>query len=285
MRYIKNFLRFVFSLSSSRILVFLARLCPFAISLFPQDNEYQVTFYKKLQVIVCPIFAVEKEIMSGRYETDVISIIEQFVRPGMTVMDVGANVGALSVVLADRVGETGKVFSFEPGPNTFSRLKRNLSMNSGIDSVVIPQNMGCAQEEGVIAYHELSHSRGNAILGELDKEWHAYESHEVKVVAIDSFVRNNSLNNVDFMKVDVERMEFDVLLGAKEMIKKFHPVICYETLSDMGRLNMTGGENFRRIEEMLTPLGYTLYRIEDGKKSGVATPENYTLNTLAVYEE
>jgi FkbM family methyltransferase len=260
----------------------IARLHPDLFYLFPKDREYIIPFLGKYRMHAQPLFGIERNIMAGGYELEVIGIVQKYVKPGMIAMDIGANVGAISIALADKVGPDGMVFSFEPGPATFSRLERNLSLNPSIASIISPQNMGCSEKNGVMVYHELAHARGNATLGDLDAEWEAYESHEVAVIKIDSFVAEKGLRKVDFMKVDVERMEFNVLLGAKLTLEKFHPVICYETLPDMGGLNMTGGENFKRIQILLNSLGYNLYRVEGDHWSEKATPENFTLNILAV---
>ena len=278
---IKAVLRFALHILPKPASMVIIRLCPVLFYLFPKDREYIIPFLGKYRIHVQPLYATECNIVAG-FEPEVIGIVQKHVKSGMVALDIGANVGAISIALADKVGPSGMVFSFEPGPGTFSRLNRNLSLNPSITSIISPQNMGCAEKNSVMVYHELAHARGNAILGDLDAKWEAYESHQVNVIKIDSFVTEKRIRKVDFMKIDVERMEFNVLLGCKETLEKFHPVICFETLPDMGVLNMTGGENFKRIEIFLTSLGYNLYRMEGKSSSRRATPENFTLNILAV---
>lgn len=278
---IKALVRFVFYILPKPVSMVIVRLYPGLFCLFPKDREYIIPFLGKYRMHVQPLFIVECNIVVGS-EPEVISIVQKYVKPGMIAMDIGANVGAISIALADKVGPSGMVFSFEPGLATFSRLERNISLNPSIASIISTQNMGCAEKNSVMVYHELAHARGNAILGDLDAEWEAYESHQADVIKIDSFVAENGICKVDFMKIDVERMEFNVLLGGKETLEKFHPVICFETLQDMGVLNMTGGENFKRIEALLTSFGYNLYRVEGDHWSEKATSENFTLNILAV---
>ena len=286
--YIKALARFVGRILPKRVSFLIVRFLIVRLhiglfSLLPQDQDFIIPFLKKYRMHMQSIYGIECDIMAGDYEPELISIVQKYVKPGMIAMDIGANVGAISITLADKVGPSGMVFSFEPGLATFSRQERNLLLNPSIASIISPQNMGCAEKNGVMVYHEFAHARGNAILGDLDAKWESYESHEVNVIKIDSFVSEKGIRKVDFMKIDVESMEYNVLLGAKETLEKFHPVICFdEAWPDMGILNMTGSDNFKRIESFLTSLGYNLYRLDGEHWSEKATPENFTLNTLAV---
>ena len=65
----------------------------------------------------------------GRWEPDVTACLERFCRPGATVLDIGANVGAHTLRLARRVGKAGRVFAFEPTEFAFRKLLRNLALN------------------------------------------------------------------------------------------------------------------------------------------------------------
>jgi len=154
------------------------------------------------------LYGIELDVLKGTYEPDVIAVIRDHVRPGMTAIDVGANVGATAVALADQVGSTGKVFAFEPGPTTFARLLRNVDLNPSLSGIIHPINEGCAEKPGELVYHELANARGNAILGDLDPRFGAHASHRVAVTTIDEFVESNRIRKIDFVKIDVEWMVY-----------------------------------------------------------------------------
>jgi FkbM family methyltransferase len=237
-------------------------------------------FLGKFRMNVNTVYSIELDIFAGRYEREVVRIINDHVRPGMVAFDIGANVGPISFALAEKVGASGKVYPFEPGPVIYERLMRNIELNPSVRSVISPQNLGCAEKSGRMVYHELAHLRGNGALWEPDGTWVPFESHDVKITTIDEFIAGNGINRVDFIKIDVEGMEYEVLLGARETLNKFRPTLCYETLRGLSHID--SAENFRRIESILTGLGYELYQVEGNRTNKKADPENYSLNTLAM---
>jgi hypothetical protein len=70
---------------------------------------------------------IERLMWAGAYERDLVELFKRSVRPGMTVLDVGANIGYFSTIAAGLVGSHGRVHAFEPVPSCFARLERNLS--------------------------------------------------------------------------------------------------------------------------------------------------------------
>jgi FkbM family methyltransferase len=281
---VKKAIKVGFMAMPSHLSIAICRMCHFLACCLPKDKEFIVSYLNKYWMYVSTIYGIEQSILTGDYEPDTLSIIREYVLPGGVAIDVGANVGAISIVLADQVGCSGKVYAIEPGTDTFNRLQRNIGLNPNLSMVISLHNLGCAEESGKLVYHELAHARGNAILGDLDTEWIAHKSQEVPVTTIDAFVANNAITRVDFMKIDVEQMEYNVLLGSQETLAKFHPIIYFETLPDpyMGRLGITGADNFRRIESLLKRLGYSIYRIDCGKHDTIATADNFLLNNIAV---
>ena len=71
---------------------------------------------------------IERLMWAGAYERDLVALFKRYLKPGMTVVDVGANIGYFSVIAAGLVGDTGSVHAFEPFPECFNRLKHNLSV-------------------------------------------------------------------------------------------------------------------------------------------------------------
>lgn len=251
------------------------------LSLLPKNQNFIFDSYLgKFKMNIKNIYGIERSILLDTYEPDLIKTIRQNVKPNMIAFDVGANVGPISFLLADIVGPGGRVFSFEPGKNIFNRFLDNIAINPETKSVIAPKNIGLADKEGELVYYELAHARGNAALHPPDGTWQPFDSHKVQVTTIDSFVKSHSVPHVDFIKIDTEGMEYEIILGAKDTIKSFLPIICFETLPKVRAL--TGEENFKRIEKILIPYGYNLLCVESPLSEQKATPTAFTLNTLAI---
>jgi FkbM family methyltransferase len=148
---------------------------------------------------------------------------------GDVVLDVGGFRGETAIVFADRVGPGGKVFAFEPVPASYRSMIDNIR-NNGLEGIITPVNKGCS---GV--------SRSaRAISAAAGAPWsyicEGDGAVDVELVSIDDFARVNDLKKVDFIKVDVEGFESDVLGGAKWVLESFRPrlaIALYHKSSDL----------------------------------------------------
>jgi len=150
------------------------------------------------------------------WEEHIQTEFEKYVRPGDTVIDAGAYVGIHTLKLAKLVGPSGTVHAFEPDPDSFAVLKRNIETN-GIKNVKL-HNAGLGDSEGNIKISmAIDENRGAT-------QW-VYAQDGIKITTIDSL----GLEKLDFMKIDVEGMEQKVFMGMRETIKKFRPKILFES--------------------------------------------------------
>lgn len=139
--------------------------------------------------------------------TTELRTLEKFVKPGMTVVDAGANQGLYTLVLSRLAGPSGRVFSFEPDPDLFRTLSLNCDQNHAGN--VERHNCALGAEAGEM---NLFRSRVNAGDNRLAKSDHEdwFEPVSVKVSTLDSILQSAS---VDFIKIDVQGWEFEVLKG------------------------------------------------------------------------
>jgi len=152
------------------------------------------------------------------------------VRPGAVALDVGANVGAYSILLGRWVGAEGRVYAFEPSPETFAGLARHLALN-GLAEVVTPVAAAASAATG---RGTLS---GGGVSGanRLDA---GGTGPSVETVSLDDFCAREGVVP-HFIKIDVEGAELDVLRGARETIRRageglalfveMHPTVWRET--------------------------------------------------------
>lgn len=201
---------------------------------------------------------------TGDYEPYLKIHYKKLIKPGDTVLDVGANIGFHSLYFAELTGPTGKVFSFEPIQVNYDAFKHNLSLNNFIQ--IIPQQIALGNENNTLAIHlDLEQSNPGAfnLLTEGTK------NHTIKCEKGDDFSNNLGIDKVNFIKIDVEGYEYEVLKGLKSTIHRSRPIINFEY--DKNYQSISNNDPLS-IFLFLKEMNYTFYKI-DGY--GNATLFNY----------
>jgi len=134
------------------------------------------------------------------------------VRPGAVALDIGANVGAYSMPLGRWVGDTGRVFAFEPSASAYDGLTTHVRMN-GLESCVTPIASAVGGAIGTLPFI-VEPTAGE---GRLAAASSSRATVDVPVTTVDAFCAQHGITP-DFIKVDVEGAELDVLRGARETI-------------------------------------------------------------------
>jgi FkbM family methyltransferase len=133
-------------------------------------------------------------------------------REGETVVDVGANIGVFSLWAASLVGATGKIVSIEPTPVAFGYLQRNLrDLDTPTDTV----RAACSDGAGVLTLH---YPPGRLSVASAEPRPDRTVSVDVPVRRLSAIARDAGLERVDFLKIDVEGLELEVLRGATELL-------------------------------------------------------------------
>jgi FkbM family methyltransferase len=166
----------------------------------------------------------------GLYERTTTSAIHRLVRPGHIVLDVGANIGAHTLELARLVGPSGRVFAFEPTSFAYSKLLRNLALNGSLASVVKAEQIALAATDDratefqIYSSWPLEHadSLHAEHLGRLQPTEGAH------AISLDTYLRQAKVSHVDFIKLDVDGFECEVLEGARRCLDTFRPTILME---------------------------------------------------------
>ncbi len=153
----------------------------------------------------------------GRVETPEDKFIKKIIRKGNTVFDIGAHWGGFSIFFGKLVGETGKVYSFEPSSINFRYLKKNVCINN-LKKVIRIYKYAVGNEEKLIKLALAESSSGHNSIVRDDISVKRYE--EVKQISLDNFVNNNSIDKINFIKIDVEGYELEVLKGFEKNLKR-----------------------------------------------------------------
>lgn len=156
----------------------------------------------------------------GKYEDFGVKVLE-----GDYVVDAGANVGLFSVVASAAVGKEGKVFAFEPLTEISNVLDMNMKRNNRTNVKIVNNLLGEADKNVEFFYNFETNYNGAS------KAIH-HEGDTMVIlqqVTLDSFVKNNNIQKIDFIKADIEGAERDLLKGAEHTIKKFRPKLALRT--------------------------------------------------------
>ena len=160
---------------------------------------------------------------SGWMGRDDKEFFERIVRPGMHVIDVGANVGLYAALFSRLVGESGRVTAIEPDPLLFKALKTNCSLN-GLTNVKL-YNVAAGASSGVGTFSQSLVNSGDGRMGQVPAG-DLRRSMEVRVAPIDEIAAGEP---VDFIKIDVQGWEGEVLKGMHQVLTSNPAVqVCFE---------------------------------------------------------
>lgn len=218
-------------------------------------------------------YTIERAMARRNYEPEIQMVIAQHVPHGAVCFDIGANVGAVTFMLARQAGLSGKVYALEPSPVIRDRLTRNLGLNPRWREVIQPVPLGLSDQPGKLFWTMDYQYLGNGVLGTSGEI-------EVQVSTLDHLVDQLKPTKVDFVKIDVEGMELKVIRGALSTLERFRPVILFETVGYLYRAELQ--KDFEELLQLLSRLGYQLWGIS--RKAGVLPFDRNQLchNTLAV---
>ena len=153
----------------------------------------------------------------GEYESFITELFAKEVKDGDIVVDIGANIGCHTLALAKLVGEKGKVYAFEPHPETFALLKKNIEENKYTN--VIAEQKAISDKPGVIKLYLAKKNRTTT--HSIVKNQYTQDSFfEVEAVALDDYFKQRNESIVNFIKLDVEGAEHHTMLGMRKLIQR-----------------------------------------------------------------
>lgn len=179
-----------------------------------------------LQLFLCGTYLMEKK------ET---KFFKKIVKRDYVVIDIGANIGYYTLMAAARVGEKGKVYSFEPSSSTFRILKENININNFKNVRLI--KMAFSDRTGKVKLYQADKTNIGATSIGIPKNFSG-TFEEVKCIGLDEFIQKEEIKRVDVIKIDVEGAEVKVLNGMKKLLSTQNPKVLIEIKEEM--LNQLG---------------------------------------------
>jgi FkbM family methyltransferase len=211
---------------------------------------------------------------NGRHrEEKTMQVFEHLVKPGMIVAEVGGHIGYISMLFSKLVGTSGKVTVFEPGLNNLPYTRQNLK---AFGNVVLVEK-GVAAKDGTLTFLEESLSgQNNTFATDFEgvavnqKQAHvevSVKQREVAVVALDSYFKTET---PDFIKIDVEGFEYEVLLGGIDLMRR----------KTMWMVEVQSHRD--EIYKLLTGHGYVLF---NESLQQLKSPDGLKYNTFCLHAE
>jgi len=199
----------------------------------------------------------------GQYEPVEAFLLTRLLKPGMTVVDGGANVGAHTLMAATAVGPDGAVHAFEPVPRTADRLEAHVS-DSGLDNVTVNRAALWSEPDTVtlsLPPDNLDNAGAFSLRG-----GDSASAVRAPALRLDDYVEERALSQVDLVKLDLEGAELPALRGMPRVLERMRPLLLVEICQATCR---RFGYEPGAIWELLAGLGYRGYAIgESSAASG-----------------
>jgi FkbM family methyltransferase len=179
---------------------------------FDMDSEPIDVNGFKMYVDPTDALDLKKNQIFEKFETELVT---QHISNGDTILDIGANIGYFTLLFSKLVGETGIVHAFEPDPNNFSILKKNIEINN-IKNVVLNQK-AISDVSKKISFYLCDYNHAQHRIYPSSR---CTEEIQVDAITIDEYFDSDSISGkINFIKMDVEGSEFEAIHGMKNTLK------------------------------------------------------------------
>lgn len=185
------------------------------------SEQLELTYLGASLLVPAADVTVVPSLVAGDYERAEFTALGRLLRPGMTVVDVGANIGVHTVFFASRVAPGGRVFAFEPEPFNFRFLQTNVARNRLTNVECLMEGAGA--HAGTLRLHLIAGTVG----GHTAAAVAGAAAIDVAVVRLDDAMRERRAH-VDLIKIDVEGYEAQVLDGFTDTLQRDRPSLLIE---------------------------------------------------------
>lgn len=189
------------------------------------------------------------------------------IKPNHVIIDVGANIGLVSLKSSKLTSASGAVHSFEPDPINFERLTKNIELNNF--SNITSNRLGLGDINGAFELETIDEN--NLGMHRIALQGAKQNSTQITVITLDEYLDNNTLERVDIIKIDVEGFEMKVLNGAKKCLNKYHPILFIE-LDDL--FLQAQGDSAEILITFIEEQGYTITRCDTEEQ--ITSKMNFT---------
>lgn len=253
--------------------IYLARLCDYFHWRLPVMARM---FWGDRMRVVLPDGVSAAIFCYGRYEDDLTAILLRHLKSGDIFLDIGAHYGYFSLLAGHLVGMSGQVHAFEPTPRSCDLLKENTKQHPNI----IVNQAAAWRENGSITFYDLGpkYPAGNGYtlrpMSEQEKDKLQIMPITVPTITLDGYCQHKNIRP-NFIKLDAEQSEFQILRGMDWLLREVRPVISLETWEWQDAV-----DNYRQAIALLVARGYRPHLIEHGSLVVYEPHEPYLTTNL-----
>lgn len=246
------------------------------------NGDFEHYIDDNLKIIMYEDSILSKVIYYG-FEKDEIMFVQEYLKKGDYFLDIGSNIGLFSLYASKIVGESGRVFAFEPALKTYTRLQKNIAINN-LNNITA-NRLGVSDKKGTLQLNvsENGHDAWNSF-AEIDSSYYSGKE-SVEVVTIDDYLKefNVDAKKIKIMKVDVEGWEVQVLKGAADFLKNYSPILMVEFTEQN---SLAAGHCCHVLYDVAVNLGYKWYTFDSKEKKLIPSPKqlNYPYENLFAFK-
>lgn len=197
------------------------------------------------------------DMVNDAYEPVITRLFERLIKPGMVVVDIGAHIGYFTLMAARKVGPTGRVYAFEPGPENYEILVKNIALNECHNVTAVPKAV--CDTEGTTSFYihmdTVAHSLYPTTLGR------GKSTIYVETTSLDRFFEREGWPLVNLIKMDIEGAEAAALAGMKKIIERNETV--YLFLEFVPQIQRNVGTDPRELLERLREMDFKIQVIHE----------------------
>lgn len=221
-----------------------------------EDNVTSITIVNNVSVTVpaspklMTNFVLQEQ---NDWFEDEIGFMRYFIKPGMRVVDIGANYGLYTLTIANIIGDSGKIWAFEPTKATAECLKKSIVANNFKNTKLI--QFGLSDRIGKAKFYTSQNSELNSLSKDANSNLHT-RTEKISLLTLDHCMHKYAWNDIDFIKIDAEGEEANILKKGKKTLSSLSPLIMFE-LKHGENINLSLINRFKNM-------GYDSYRLIPG---------------------
>lgn len=219
--------------------------------------------------------------MSGIWEPFLGHIMETYIKPGMNAIDIGCHIGYHSIHMAHLVGPLGKVWCYDANPILCEVLDKSIKLNQFEENCFVT-NLGISKDGGDLIFSIEENS--NPCMGTFYNNSGIINAETTMVIPTKSLDQLFPETVIDFIKIDAEFLDLDVITGGKKLITRCKPIIAFEWHGKnlAKSLHKIDIDQDKELLDFFAYLGfYRLYRLyQDGSLKKIETVEDIQIEEI-----
>jgi FkbM family methyltransferase len=205
------------------------------------------------------------EMLLEKYEKETVILAKKFVKPSMTVIDIGAHIGYYTKLFSKLTGKNGFVYAFEPEEENFRLLEKNTKNLTNVKLV----KKALSDRNGFIDFYRAeNHTAQHSVL----KSGIRHKKITIPAITLDSFMKRENIKKIDFIKIDIEGGEPYAFAGAKDALNRKPLAVIMEFAPENFKISKISPSGF--LQNLNKEFGFSFYKIlDDGNLKLIATDD------------